>query len=230
MRIVLLAILVVFPAMLTAQDCTAQSVAAQLQPFQSQMRASQQPLVPPTLHAGTVSDSVLWHPFDTGTMGVQLALEAAGAGLFLGAAAAVLGDDDNLDLALPLALFAPLVLPAAAYYGGNAMGGNGTVGGALLGLLVGGIAPIIAAVLIGDASSRVFQAVCGVSLLAGPIVGYHLSASPVTGASADVSLRKRPPASAGFADGFRNTSTRQSNFSPTSPHPDISVRIVSIPF
>lgn len=230
MRILLIAILAFLPAMATAQDCTNQSWDAQLQTFHSQGHANRAPFVLPVFHVSTLSDSVFWRPFDAGTMGVQLALEVAGAGLFLGLAAAVLGDDDNLEVALPLALFAPLVLPGAAYYGGKTMGGNVTVGGALLGLLAGGIVPIVAGVLIGDASSTLFQAVCGVSLLAGPIVGYHLSASPVTIASADVCLRKRPPVLAGFTDGLRNTSTRQSDSSPVSPHPDISVRIVSIPF
>ena len=124
-------------------------------------------------------DASQWRPFDSETIAVQTALEVGVVGLGMGAAWIVNENTSAQNSAriLPILLITPWLIPAAAYYGGDMMGGDGTVGGAVIGLLVGGAVPILAGISIGSISDRYFQAFAIACILAGPIVGYHLSAS-----------------------------------------------------
>lgn len=123
----------------------------------------------PSVLFDTVSQLVRWKPGDAATIGVQL---LAGTGA---TTVAVLSLGFAPWPGLALAALSPvLVFPAAVYFGGNWMGGNGS----WLWTQVGFIAGAAFGVPFTSPSLARFFVMITTGCV-GSLLGYHLSASPV---------------------------------------------------
>lgn len=124
-------------------------------------------------------DTRNWRPFDVPTLGVQALLGAAGGasviygGLLLDDTRSIAEFLENVVLIVYVG--APLVgVPLGVLLGGHVMGGDGnvfaTLAGSVLGTLAGGL---IASVADRNAADAIFVT----GAIAGPLLGYHLSAT-----------------------------------------------------
>jgi hypothetical protein len=127
-----------------------------------------------------------WSPFDGPTIWVQAAcgIGFAGAGIALGYAAKPKeGDASGVGTGIAEALgltIAAIGLPLGTYLGGQWMGGNGGWWATLGGCVVGGCVGLLPNIFIKYDNATVTAIVFCVTAVAGGIVGYHLTASPVS--------------------------------------------------
>lgn len=146
--------------------------------------------------ASIPTGNIVWAPFDKPTIWVQAGcgIGLAGAGIAIGYAATPKeGDASGVGTGMAEALgltIAAIGLPLGTYLGGQWMGGNGGWWATLGGCIVGGCVGLVPNIFIKYDNATVTAIVFCVTAVAGGIVGYHLSASPVLDANgAGSSLR-----------------------------------------
>lgn len=139
--------------------------------------------------AGAFNDTVLWAPYEGATLAVQsgtgLGFAVVAGGVLGGAAIAVAGGGDiqSATAAVVLAVVGGLVtvaaIPTGVYYGGEWKGGNGDRGWTMFGGLTGAAVTGVPILTRNEVKLGTLVPLVLLTGLAGSLLGYHASASPV---------------------------------------------------
>ena len=175
------------------------------------------------------TDMSPWRPFDAPTLGVQTLSGGLGVVLFFAAGYGIMVTGDGWDDFIGGGVFAyygsSLVgIPLGVYIGGEAMDGNGS----LVATFLGGVAGAGLGMLASYSSRdwRISTPLWFTTVLACPILAYHISAMLDDGAATDEAswqaARRSLPASDPVAPMFATD--------PVTPRPDVALPLLSVRF
>ncbi len=179
----------------------------------------------------SATDVRQWQPYDGGTLMLQSVLGAAGGVVFAYAGWGIGSQKGGFSgltdgLAAGYLMGSIVGVPAGTYLGGTMMGGDGALWATVVG---GGVGCLLGAATLTISDENISTPLFIVSMLAPPILGYHLSAGttpPLSPEAARMEVRRRatqPPAqSVRLGDAWQRN--------PTVPRPDLEMTVMRVRF